>query len=129
MRLLFALAIVMMAVSPVWAAGRPMTAEDLLAVKAVSDPQLSPDASLVVYVVSELDRATDKTNSSLWLVPAAGGEPKQLTTTPGTNNHPRFRPDGKTIAFVSHRGGTNQIWLLPLDGGEPRQLTKLAVDV
>jgi dipeptidyl aminopeptidase/acylaminoacyl peptidase len=106
-----------------------MTIDDLLAVKGVSDPQLSPDGSLVVYVVSELDRATDKTNSSLWLVASSGGPPKQLTTAPGTNNHPRWSPAGKTIAFVSNRGGSAQVWLLPIDGGEPRQLTKLAVDV
>ena len=95
----------------------------------MADPQLSPDGTLVVYVVSELDRATDKNNSSLWLVPSAGGQPKQLTTAPGANNHPRFSPDGKTIAFVSHRSGSDQIWLLPIDGGEPRQLTKLPIDV
>src|SRR6516162_3610720 len=108
---------------------RPLTVDDLLAVKGVSDPQLSPDGSLVVYVVSELDRATDKTNSSLWLVPSSGGEPKQLTTTPGTNHHPRWSPDGRTIAFVSSRGGSAQVWLLPVDGGEPHQLTKLPIDV
>ena len=80
-------------------------------------------------MVSELDRATEKNNSSLWLVPAAGGEPKQLTTAPGANNHPRWSPDGKSIAFVSHRGGSDQVWLLPIDGGEPHQLTKLPIDV
>jgi dipeptidyl aminopeptidase/acylaminoacyl peptidase len=80
-------------------------------------------------VVSELDRATDKTNSSLWIVATAGGEPKRLTTAPGTNNQPRFSPDGKTVAFVSGRGGSSQVWLLPVDGGEARQLTKLPIDV
>jgi dipeptidyl aminopeptidase/acylaminoacyl peptidase len=109
-------------------AARPMTIDDLLAVKGVADPQLSPDGSMVVYVLSELDRSTDKTNSSLWLVPAAGGDLKRLTTTPGTNNHPRWSPDGKTIAFVSSRGGSPQIWLLPIDGGEPRPLSKLPID-
>jgi len=129
MRLLLALVFVLLAASPLWAAGRPVTVDDLLAVKGVSDPQLSPDGSLVVYVVSELERATDKTTTSLWLVSSSGGEPKQLTTTPGTNNHPRFSPDAKTIAFVSKRSGSTQVWLLPIDGGEPRQLTKLPVDI
>src|SRR5262249_42985962 len=82
-----------------------------------------------VYVVSEIDRSTDKTSSSLWMVPTAGGEPKRLTTAPETNNHPRFSPDGKTICFVSSRGGSSQVWLLPIDGGEARQLTKLPIDV
>ena len=38
-----------------------MTVDDLLAIKAVSDPQVSPDGTWVVYVVGELDRATEKT--------------------------------------------------------------------
>jgi dipeptidyl aminopeptidase/acylaminoacyl peptidase len=114
---------------PAMAGDRPMTIDDLLAIKGVSDPQVSPDGDSIVYAVSELDRATDKTNSSLWMVPAAGGEPKRLTTAPGTNNHPRYSPDGKTIAFVSSRGGSSQVWLLPTDGGEARQLTHLPIDV
>ncbi len=131
MRLLPGLGLLLLIASahPALAAGRPMTIDDLLEIKSVSDPQISPDGKSVVYVVSELDRATDKTNSDLWLVPAAGGEPKRLTTSEGTDNHPRWRPDGKAIAFVSGRGGSSQVWLLPIDGGEARPLTKLPIDV
>ncbi|MEW4567458.1 S9 family peptidase [Tautonia sp. JC769] len=111
------------------AGGRPMTVDDLLAVKSVADPQVSPDGTRVVYVVSEVDREAGRSNSSLWLVPVAGGEPKQLTTAKGSNAHPRWSPDGTSIAFVSSRGGSSQVWLLPLDGGEARQLTDLPIDV
>jgi dipeptidyl aminopeptidase/acylaminoacyl peptidase len=124
-----AVLILLQLTAPLLAAGRPMTVDDLLAVKGVSDPQLSPDGSLVVYVLSDIDRAAHKTNTSLWIVPSSGGQPKQLTTTAGTNNHPRFSPDGKTIAFVSSRGGSPQVWVLPIDGGEPHQLTRLAIGV
>ena len=65
---------------------------------------VAPDGESIVYVVSELDRATDKNNSSLWMVPASGGDPRRLTTAPGTNNHPRFSPDGKTLASGSSDG-------------------------
>ena len=129
LRLSLAALSLLVLVAPAMAAGRPMTIDDLLAVKAVSDPQVSPDGKSVVYVVSELDRETDKSNSDLWLVPAAGGEPRRLTTAEGTDNHPRWSPDGKAIAFVSSRGGSSQVWLLPIDGGEARPLTKLPIDV
>ena len=110
------------------AAGRAMTVDDLLNVKSVGDPQVSPDGKTVVYVLSELDRSTDKSNSDLYLIPVSGGEPKRLTTSPGADNHPRWSPDGKSIAFNSTRSGSRQVWILPIDGGEARQLTRLPID-
>lgn len=129
MRIFLPLTLAALMTAEALAAGRPMTVDDLLAVQGVSDPQVSPDGSLVVYVVSVVDRDTNKSNSSLWLVPVAGGAPRRLTTAPGANNHPRWSPDGNSIAFVSSRSGSSQIWLLPLSGGEASQLTHLPVDV
>src|SRR5262249_30985336 len=48
-----------------------------------------------------------------------------------SSSAPRWRPDGKAVAFLSARpspGDDNsrtQVWLLPLTGGEPRRLTSL----
>ena len=115
---------------PAIGAGRPMTIDDLLAVKGVSDPQVSPDGTHVAYVVTEIDRATDRSNSDVWVVSFAGAEPRRLTTAPGADNSPRWSPDGRSIAFVSTRGGSAQVWLLPMAiGGEARAITRMPIDV
>jgi dipeptidyl aminopeptidase/acylaminoacyl peptidase len=129
MRTLLGTLLLLAYASPAPAAGRAMTVDDLLAVKSVSDPQVSPDGKLVVYVVSELDRSTEKSNSDLYLIPFAGGEPRRLTTSTGADNHPRWSPDGKSIAFLSTRSGSAQVWLLPIDGGEARPITRLPIDI
>ena len=83
MRRYFGLVLVLLMTSTSTAADkRPMTVDDLLAVKGVSSPQISPDGTRVVYVVSEIDRDANKTNSSLWLVNTDGGDPRRLTTAP-----------------------------------------------
>ena len=125
-----AVLILLQLTAPLLAAGRPMTVDDLLAVKGVSDPQLSPDGSLVVYVVSELDRATDKTNDQSLARPvvrrraqAIDDRARRPTTTRAGAPTARRSRSFRTAAARS------QVWLLPIDGGEPRQLTKLPIDV
>ncbi|HEX6738242.1 MAG TPA: amidohydrolase family protein [Vicinamibacteria bacterium] len=60
----------------------------------------------------------------LYLLPAAGGAARALTSGPGWDSQPRFSPDGKTLAFTSDRGGIENIWLMDADGKNPRALTQ-----
>jgi len=83
--------------------GRPLTADDLFAFAIVSDPQPAPDSARIAYVVTRLDREADDYRSAIWLVPAAGGAPVQLTRGNARDTTPRWSPDGSTIAFVSNR--------------------------
>jgi dipeptidyl aminopeptidase/acylaminoacyl peptidase len=117
------LAMLLIAAAPV-AAQRPMTADDVLKLKQVSDPQISPDGRSVAYVVASVDLAQNATNTDLWLVPAAGGDPIRLTSHPKADGQPRWSPDGKWIAFVSAREERPQIWLIRPNGGEPERLTE-----
>src|SRR5438477_2791163 len=105
---------------------RSMKIEDLFRFQRVSDPQLGPDGKTVAYVVTAADLPGNKTSSTIWLVPAVGGPPRQLTTTAKKDRHPRWSPDGKRILFESNRSGDNQLWVIDLGGGEAKQLTTIS---
>lgn len=107
---------------------RPMTFDDLFRFQRISDPQISPDGKLVVYVVGVVDLEANSISSTLWLALTDKGEPRQLTTTTKKDRHPRWSPDGKHILFESNRSGDNQLWMIDLAGGEARQLTKISTE-
>jgi Tol biopolymer transport system component len=102
---------------------RTMTPDDVLAMKNVGDAQVSPDGKWVAYVVSAADLKESVTNTDVWLVPAAGGSPLRLTSSPKADGQPRWSPDGKSLAFVSAREERTQIWLISPFGGEAEKLT------
>ena len=104
-------------------AGRAVSIEDVLAFKIVDDPQISPDGSRVVCTVTTADLQANAYQTHLWIVPADGGAPRQLTTAKGKDTGPRWSPDGRRIAFISDRGGDKQVWIINVDGGEARVVT------
>jgi dipeptidyl aminopeptidase/acylaminoacyl peptidase len=105
---------------------RPLKLADMFAFKRVADPQISPDGKLVVYVITAVDLAANKSSSTLWISPSDKSEPRQLTTTTKKDSHPRWSPDGKQILFESSRSGEQQLWVIDLLGGEARQLTTIS---
>ena len=115
--------------SPFAAAAPPFTATEMMKLKRLADPQLSPDGSRVAFAQTEIDLAGATRNTDLWLVPVAGGEPRRLTSNPASDSRPRFSPDGRTLAFLSTRDGSPQVWAIDLAGGEPRRLSSLATGV
>jgi dipeptidyl aminopeptidase/acylaminoacyl peptidase len=101
---------------------RPVRPEDLTRFIGVSDPQISPDGDRVVFVRSHLDDKGKK-RTSLWMAPAAGAAPSAFTNGE-SDSHPRWSPDGRTIAFAGKRdGAAAQLYVIPAGGGEARKLT------
>src|SRR5262245_64272983 len=82
---------------------RPMQVDDLFKFKRVADPQISPDGKHVVYQLTDVNFADNKTSTSLWLAATDGkSAPRRLTNAPGKKDtHPRWSPDGKRILFES----------------------------
>jgi dipeptidyl aminopeptidase/acylaminoacyl peptidase len=114
---------------PLFAQRRAITFEDYIALKSVSDPQLSPDGKWVAYTVSTPSLQDNRSVSRIWVAEVAtgrgGGRSRQLTGGPGSDRQPRWSPDGKTLAFISTREGGAQLWLLPIGGGDARKLSSL----
>lgn len=117
------------AAAPLGAADkRPMKVTDLFAFKRVAAPQISPDGKSVVYQVTAVDLAANKSTTALWLAPADGtAEPKPLTDPKGKKDtNPRWSPDGTRVLFESTRAGAPQLWVVGRDGGEPKQVTNIS---
>ena len=105
---------------------RPLQLEDMFRIQRVSDPQLSPDGKTVAYIIGVVDKAANRTNTDIWLMPLAGGKTTQLTNAPKADRHPRWSPDGKSIAFESNRSGSMQIYIVDVATGEAKQLTNIS---
>ena len=104
---------------------RPMTAVDLIEVPRLSDPQLSPDGTQIVFVRSDADWHANKRITHVWRAIVETGDTTQLTAGPDGEASPRWSPDGRGIAFIAKRPGDDvaQIYLLPVAGGEATRLT------
>ncbi len=108
---------------------RAMTADDLWAMKRIGSLALSPDGRWIAFNQTCYDMEKNSGNSDLWIIPAAGGTPRRLTSHPQYDGAPQWLPDGSALSFLSSRSGSNQLYRLPLTGGEASAITSLPVDI
>ncbi len=102
---LFVLALVVVLSSLVAVAEEPLTT------RLLRFPDIGDDRIAFVYA------------GDIWVVDAAGGVARRLTSHEGLELFPKFSPDGRWIAFSGEYSGTRQVHVISVDGGEPRQLT------
>src|SRR5215467_4351057 len=126
---LFTLALVVPALSQ---AKHPFTFEDMMKLKRVGDPQVSPGGKWVIFSVVDVDLAANTKTPHLWIVPpggvktAAPGVPAERSAAGSTSaeriliadqdaDRPRWAPDGKRFAFLSTKEGGSQVWIADFD--------------
>lgn len=105
------------------AAAQPaFTFDELMKIRRVGDPQLSPDGRTVAFTIGDVNVADNRTLTQIYTIPATGGSPRQITRGERSSSAPRWSPDGKKIAFVT--GG--QIWTMDADGDDKKQITRIS---
>lgn len=118
------------AASPLAAERRPITEMDLFKFTWIADPQISPDGATVAFVRVVVNEKDNRYETSIFAVPATGGEAPRRLTGGIRDTAPRWSPDGRQLAFVrsTEKDGKPepaQLFLLPIGGGEARALTDL----
>src|SRR6516162_2089988 len=114
----------------------PFTFEDMMQLKRVGDPTVSPNSKWVAFSAVDVSLEANTKTPHLWIVPVAGGEAKRLTPATGAGeDRPRFSPDGKRMIFESSRdGGSTQIWVQDFDSasgalnGDAKKVTSISTE-
>ena len=97
-----------------------------MAMRRLTDPQVSPDGTRVVYTVAVPDLAGNRIDQRIWITSVKNQEARALTTA-GQEFGARWAPDGRQIAFVSVEGDRSQLNLLQIDGSQgARRLASLS---
>ena len=133
--LLLFLALIVFSSFAVGQAKHPFTFEDMMKLKRVGDPQVSPDGKWVIFSVVDVDLAANTKTPHVWIVPLsekAGSSTaaKDSSTNPSSSlgmttereiiadqdaDRPRWAPDGKRFAFLSTKEGGSQVWIADFD--------------
>ncbi|MCY8016891.1 S9 family peptidase [Bacillus haynesii] len=106
-----------------------ITEKDLIKLVSITDPQHSPDGAKIAYVQTKVNEKQDSYDSHIMIYDRKKQASVQWTFEKGRNQHPRWSPDGKYLAFTSNREETTQIYVISAAGGEARKVTDIPYDV
>jgi dipeptidyl aminopeptidase/acylaminoacyl peptidase len=99
---------------------RSLTIEKLYMTRQIGRPTWSPDSKSIAFISNMSGR------NNLWVVPAEGGFPTQLTVSDQRQTAPTWSPDGNWIAYQSDYDGDEQwdIFLVSPKTGKVVNLTQ-----
>ena len=155
-RCVYFLALFLSALPLVAQSKHPFTFEDMMALKRVEEPEVSPDGKWVLFAAVDVDLKANTKTPHVWVVPLSSGNDSHVSQKQGDMGHPssalgmtksrekeiisdqdadrpRWAPDGKRFAFVSTKENGSQIWIADFDGATgtvtaKHQLTNIATE-
>jgi dipeptidyl aminopeptidase/acylaminoacyl peptidase len=96
-------------------AKHPFTFEDMIKLKRVGEPEVSPDGKWVIFSVVDVDLEANTKTPHIWILPTAGGQEREIIADQDADR-PRWAPDGKRFAFISTKAEGSQVWAADFDG-------------
>jgi len=144
-RLVLSLLVFAFALPAVAQVKHPFTFEDMMKLKRVGDPQVSPDGKWVIFSVVDVDLEANTKTPHVWIVPlnhtagsssASGGlgmTSEREIIADQDADRPRWAPEGKRFAFLSTKEGGSQVWIADFDAASEtvtgvHKLTSIATE-
>lgn len=115
-----ALAALLAAFAPSLGPAAMLTPEKALSYVRVGDLHFSPDGSELACIA--ISYRWDW-RPRVRVLDIASGRTRELTPAGKSERSPQWSADGKSLAFLSNRGGKTQVWLEPAQGGEAKAVT------
>ncbi len=99
---------------------RPMTFDDMMAMRRLGETAVSPDGKWLAYSVTTVNLEQNTKTAELFLQAIApssgtGGDPIPLAVSRSGDSGPQFSPDGHSLLFLSGRENGQQIWIADFD--------------
>jgi dipeptidyl aminopeptidase/acylaminoacyl peptidase len=95
-------------------AKHPFTFEDMMKLKRVGEPEISPDGKWAIFSVVDVNLEANTKTPHIWIVPTAGGQEREIVADQDADR-PRWAPDGKRFAFISTKELGSQVWIADFD--------------
>ena len=92
---------------------------------ALSDFQVSPDESKILYHVTYTDWTENQSNREVFVLDVDGSNNRQITTTPERESNARWYNQGSQIAFLSQ----GQLWLMNADGSNRKKISDIPAGI
>lgn len=101
-----------------------LTPEILWKFGRVGSVQLSPDGANVLYTITYYQLETNKSRTSLFIIPVSGGEAQKAVNLSGSQFDPQWIDD-KTFAYISTHEGSSQVYKSTINASGVVKITEV----
>ena len=101
----------------------PLTLEEIIALREITESQISPDGRTVAFIVTQASLALNDYRAALFVVQSShDSDPVKLLEGKNLSNL-RWTPDNQYISYLSTNSGSPQVWRVRPDRGKTEQVT------